>query len=152
MNASRHARPIRHMLSLLISLGIMMLTSGTAPAAQSHEQVKTDMAQSAHISIEQAVQAAIKEEPGTVIKAELEKEHGPLMWKIEVVDADGKVKEVHIDGTSGKRLALHGRDETSHESESGIHAGSTDKENANMSEQKTKPSATGEIPTKKVHP
>lgn len=148
MNASSHARPIRRRLSLLISLGIMMLTSGTALAAQSHEQVKTDMAQSAQISIDQAVQAAIKEVPGTVIKAELEKEHGPLMWEIEVVAADGKVKEVHIDGTSGKRLALHGSNKTPQASESGIHAGTADKGNTNMPGQSTESSATGETSTK----
>ncbi|GJL63010.1 MAG: hypothetical protein NPIRA04_16640 [Nitrospirales bacterium] len=148
MNASSHARPMRPTLSLLISLGIMMLTSGTSPAAQSHEQVKTDMAQSARISIEQAVQAAINEVPGTVIKAELEKEHGPLMWEIEVVAADGKIQEVHIDGTSGKRLALHGSDETPQASEADIHAGTADKGNANMSEQSPNPSATGETSTK----
>ncbi|WP_447970591.1 PepSY domain-containing protein [Nitrospira sp. M1] len=151
MNTMRHFKQRRFGLSLLVGLGIIILTSGTAPAAQSHEQVKTNMAQSARITIDQAIQTATQEVPGTVIKAELEQEHGPLMWEIEVVASDGKIHEVHIDGTSGKRLALDSSHEAHHASEEGIHAGSVDKGSATMPEQNMKP-ATTEEKTPKMQP
>jgi len=132
-------------------MGMFLFAQGFALAAQSHEDVKTEMANDSQITIEQAIHHAMKEVPGTVIKAELEKEHGPLMWEIEVVTADGKVNEVHIDGTSGKRLALHGSDEPHQASESGIHAGAAEQGSSNMSEHNMKSSSTEE-PSMKSQP
>ena len=121
--------------SVLIGIGMMILTPGISTASQSHEHVKADMAKATQITIDEAVQTAIKEVPGTVIKAELEKEHGPLMWEIEIVTSEGKVQEVHLDGASGKRLAFESGEGSEHASDSAIHAGSAEPENQKMKEQ-----------------
>lgn len=39
--------------------------------------------------------------PGKVIEAELKMKHKRLVWEIEVVTADKKVMEVHIDADTG---------------------------------------------------
>ncbi len=119
-------------VSLLVGIGMMILIPGIATATPSHDQVKADMSKASQISIEQAIQAATKEVPGRVIKAELEKEHGPLMWEIEIVTSEGKVQEVHLDGVSGKRLALQNSEGTQEGSESSIHTGSAEQGSQKM--------------------
>ncbi len=125
MNIMARSSKKRFPCSLLIAMGMMTLTPAIVSAAQSHEQVKNDMAKESQITIEQAIQTATKEVPGTVIKAELEKEHGPLMWEIEIVTAQGTIQEVHLDGTSGKHLALE-QAEHSGDSDTAIHTGSAE--------------------------
>jgi uncharacterized membrane protein YkoI len=38
---------------------------------------------------------------GKVVEAELEKKHNKLIWEVEVVTADNKLMEVHIDAETG---------------------------------------------------
>ena len=105
--------------------GAAILTTGIsiAVADQSHEQVKVELSKKAQIKIEAAIQTASKEVPGTIIKAELEKEHGPLMWEFEIVTENSEIKEVHVDGESGKILALHSEKDAVEASDKSIHAG-----------------------------
>jgi len=49
----------------------------------------------------QAIKTASEKVPGKVVEAELEKKHGTLVWEVEVVTAENKVMEVHIDAESG---------------------------------------------------
>ena len=110
-------------------VGALIVTTGISLAVgeQSHEQVKVELSKKAQIKIEAAIQAASKEVPGTIIKAELEKEHGPLMWEFEIVTEKGEIKEVHVDGESGKILALHADNDAQKASDNSIHAGAADK-------------------------
>ncbi len=36
-----------------------------------------------------------------MIEAELEKKHGKAIWEVEIVTAEGKVVEVHVDAETG---------------------------------------------------
>ena len=109
-------------------VGALVVTTGIsiAVAEQSPEQVNVELSKKAQIKIEAAIQAASKEVPGTIIKAELEKEHGPLMWEFEIVTEKGEIKEVHVDGESGKILALHSDQNAEQASDNSIHAGAAD--------------------------
>jgi len=135
MNDVRNIPTVKKFISFSLCLGLIMMISGMVFGSPSHEQVKADMAKATQITIDEAVQTAIKEVPGTVIKAELEKEHGPLMWEIEIVTSEGKVQEVHLDGASGKRLAFESGEGSEHAPDSAIHAGSAEPKNQKMKEQ-----------------
>ncbi|MBI5777146.1 MAG: PepSY domain-containing protein, partial [Nitrospirae bacterium] len=60
-----------------------------------------ELSKTAKVTIEQAVKTASEKLPGKVIEAELEKKHGKGVWEVEIVGADGKVTEVHVDADTG---------------------------------------------------
>lgn len=59
------------------------------------------LAKDAKVTIDQAIKTAAEKVPGTVVEAELEKKHDKTIWEVEVLGADGKVTEVHIDAATG---------------------------------------------------
>ena len=59
------------------------------------------MAAAAKVTIDQAIKTALEKVPGKAVEAELEKKHNALVWEVEVVTAENKVMEVHIDSESG---------------------------------------------------
>jgi hypothetical protein len=61
----------------------------------------TGPAMPAAYAAEQAIKTAMDKVPGTVVEAELEKKHGKTVWEVEILGADGKVTEVHIDAANG---------------------------------------------------
>jgi uncharacterized membrane protein YkoI len=60
-----------------------------------------DLVKDSKITIDQAIKTAQEKVPGTVVEAELEKKHGKTVWEVEILGADGKVTEVHIDAAAG---------------------------------------------------
>lgn len=67
--------------------------------------VKADdemLVKQASVNIEQAIAIAVKAVPGTVVSAGFDKEHGQLIWEVEVLTADQKVMELDIDANDGK--------------------------------------------------
>ncbi len=55
----------------------------------------------ARVTIDQALRVATDKQSGRVIEAELEKKHGKAIWEVEIVTAEGKVVEVHVDAETG---------------------------------------------------
>jgi uncharacterized membrane protein YkoI len=45
-----------------------------------------------------------------VVEAELEKKHDKTVWEVEVLGADGKVTEVHIDAATGAVIDTETKD------------------------------------------
>lgn len=98
---------------------ILVLTVGTvlalgSPAWSDKKKDKEDdiaaLAKEATVTIEQAVKTAVEKVPGTVVEAELEKKHDKTVWEVEVLGADGKVTEVHIDAVSGAVIDTEAKD------------------------------------------
>lgn len=58
----------------------------------------------AKITMEQAMEIALKRIPGTITDRDLEKERGKLMYSFDIRDASGKVFDVEIDAKTGKVL------------------------------------------------
>jgi uncharacterized membrane protein YkoI len=87
-------------LGLFLAAGTLAV-GGTAYADGKEKNGKTEMATAAKVTIDQAVKTASEKVPGKIIEAELEKKHGKLVWEVEVVTADNKVMEVHIDADTG---------------------------------------------------
>ncbi|HXF93587.1 MAG TPA: PepSY domain-containing protein [Nitrospiraceae bacterium] len=61
----------------------------------------SELVKDAKVSIDQAIKTASEKVQGTVVEAELEKKHGKTVWEVEIVGADNKVTEVHIDAATG---------------------------------------------------
>ena len=60
-----------------------------------------DLVKDAKVTIDQAIKTALEAAPGTAVEAELEKKHDKTVWEVEVLGADGKMTEVHIDAATG---------------------------------------------------
>ncbi|GKV69326.1 hypothetical protein NCCP2716_18240 [Sporosarcina sp. NCCP-2716] len=56
------------------------------------------------ISIDQAMTIALQQVPGQVVKAELEYDHGMVIYEVEIRTADGHKYEVKIDAATGSVL------------------------------------------------
>jgi len=60
-----------------------------------------EMAAAAKVTIDQAIKTALAKVAGKVVEAELEKKHNKIIWEVEVVTAEKKLMEVHIDAETG---------------------------------------------------
>ena len=92
---------------MVLALGTMLVLNGPAWSDQKGKGKKNEsketveMAAVAKVTIDQAIKTTTEKIPGKVVEAELEKKHDTLVWEVEVVTAENKVMEVHIDADSG---------------------------------------------------
>ena len=92
---------------MVLALGAMLVLNGPAWSDQKGKGKKdesketVEMAAVAKVTIDQAIKTATEKIPGKVVEAELEKKHNTLVWEVEIVTAENKVMEVHIDAESG---------------------------------------------------
>jgi len=86
-------------------VGISLIATGPAWSDKKgkHEEETNvaDLAKEAKVTVDQAIKTATEKVQGTVVEAELEKKHDKTIWEVEIVGADGKVSEVHIDAATG---------------------------------------------------
>lgn len=76
-------------------------------ACQSHQTharkaAIAEPSSTATVTIHQAVDVASQMESGTVIEAKLDEEDGKLVWEVEILKADGKEIEIHVDAHTGE--------------------------------------------------
>ncbi|HSE57562.1 MAG TPA: PepSY domain-containing protein [Nitrospiraceae bacterium] len=67
---------------------------------------KKELIASAMITLQQAVDKAVGDVPGTVVEAELEKHDGRVVYEIEIIDEQGKECEVLIDARTGETIKI----------------------------------------------
>jgi len=94
------------LLAALIAYGGMALGAGRANQTGSI-QIKSDeagLAQMAKIPMNSAINAALKQVPGKVLRAELENENGYLVYGVEIVKSDQQIVDVKVD--AGNRMIL----------------------------------------------
>jgi len=101
-------------LAAVLTVGLVMAFSVTAWSDDKEGNV-ADFVKDAKVTIDQAIKTAQEKVPGTVVEAELEKKHGKTVWEVEVVGADGKVTEVHIDAATGTVIDTEAKKEEKHE-------------------------------------
>lgn len=58
------------------------------------------------ISIEDAIRIARERVPGEVVKVELEREHGRLIYEVEIISNQGPKYEIDIDATTGQIIEI----------------------------------------------
>jgi hypothetical protein len=94
------------LLVSLFAFGGMALSAGQANQTGSI-QIKADeagFAQMAKIPMNSAINAALKQIPGKVLRAELENENGYLVYGVEIVKADQQIVDVKVDAGNGRIL------------------------------------------------
>ncbi len=86
-------------------VGSVLVLSAPAWSGEKKEMDETkkavEMSKTAKVTVEQAIKTATEKVAGKVIEAELEKKHDKAVWEVEIVGADDKVKEVHVDADTG---------------------------------------------------
>jgi uncharacterized membrane protein YkoI len=91
-------------------VGISLIATGPAWSDKKgkHEEEGNvaDMAKEAKVTVDQAIKTATEKVQGTVVEVELEKKHDKTIWEVEIVGADGKVSEVHIDAATGAVIGV----------------------------------------------
>ena len=87
------------MLGLVMSAVLIGLLSA-GPAWALFETNK-ELVASAKITMEEAIKSATKAVPGKVAEAELGKDDGRTIWKIEVIDHNNKSQTVYVDAQTG---------------------------------------------------
>ena len=68
--------------------------SGSAKEKEVFSQVR--------VSIDDAERTALAKVPGGVVKAKLERERGKTLYEFEIITADGKETNVHVDAMTGE--------------------------------------------------
>src|SRR5437868_10847534 len=92
---------------ILIVMTAAALTAGAsltsaAPKALQESQEQQRLARQAKITKEQAQETATKRAPGNVESAELEREHGKLVYSFDIRNSKGTITEVQVSALTGK--------------------------------------------------
>jgi uncharacterized membrane protein YkoI len=77
-------------------------TTGTAQESKESQAEQAKLAREAKITKEQAQETALKRAPGNVEDAELEREHGKLVYSFDIRNARGTIDEVQVSAITGK--------------------------------------------------
>jgi uncharacterized membrane protein YkoI len=90
-------------VAVLVGTGLILAGPAWSDKKGKHEEEGdvAEMAKEAKVTVDQALKTATEKVQGTVVEAELEKKHDKTIWEVEIVGADGKVSEVHIDAATG---------------------------------------------------
>jgi uncharacterized membrane protein YkoI len=89
-----------HALTALLAISLIVGMSTVAMSDDKEGNI-ADLVKDAKVTAEQAIKTAMEKVPGTVVEVELEKKHAKTVWEVEILGADGKVTEVHIDAAEG---------------------------------------------------
>ena len=91
-------------ISALLTAGSLAMVASASPARRGQEEANNEakLAKQAKISKERAQEIALKRAPGTVESAELEREHGKLVYSFDIRNAKGTIDEVQVSAITGK--------------------------------------------------
>lgn len=88
-----------------LPLAVSLLLAGAGPAlADDHDQVRELVEQGRILPLQTVLERADVEATGQLLEAELEKEDGTWVYELELLDADGRVRELYYDAGTGERL------------------------------------------------
>jgi uncharacterized membrane protein YkoI len=94
--------------------------AGTIPVKNEEEARFAGMAK---VSMDSAINAALKEVQGKVLRAELENQNGYLVYGIEIAKTDHQIVDVKVDAGDGKILKV----ENDQKEKEGHERGDTDR-------------------------
>jgi uncharacterized membrane protein YkoI len=87
------------MVRLIISA--VMVSALAAGQAWALFETNKELVASAKVTMEEAVKSAIKAVPGKAAEADLGKDDGRTIWKIEIIDNNNKSQTVYVDAQTG---------------------------------------------------
>ncbi len=93
-------------LTALIAIGGVSAQQAQYTGSIPIQNEKAGFAGMARISLDSAINEALKAIPGTVVKAELENENGYLVYGVEIAKTDGQTADVKVDAGTGKVLKV----------------------------------------------
>lgn len=93
-------------LTALIIIGAVSAQQTNPTGSIKVQNEEVGFAEMAKISLDSAVNAALKAAPGKVVKAELENENGYLVYGVEIAKADRQIVDVKVDAGNGKVLKI----------------------------------------------
>ena len=64
------------------------------------------LAESAQITMDQAIKTAVAAVPGKAVEAQLGKEDGRTVYEIDIIDSSKKERTVYVDAQSGKTMKI----------------------------------------------
>ena len=89
----------------LLLLGALLCWLGATVLADDSHLEARDLAREGKIlPLQQILQRLEKVQPGQILEVELEREHGLLIYEIELLDDQGRVWEFELDAASGEIL------------------------------------------------
>jgi len=91
-------------MKISLILGSMLTAALLAGCASERHASKAELESQAKISRDDAERIALQQVPGGTVKdAEIEKEHGKLIWSFDIATSDSKdITEVAIDALNGQ--------------------------------------------------
>ena len=93
------------MRHVALATAILALTVWASPAAALFE-TKAELSKSSQISMDKAIEIALKKVPGKAVEAEIEKEDGRAVYEIEIIDTSNSKRKVHVDARTGDIVKL----------------------------------------------
>jgi len=89
-------------ISTLLTGGSLLMVQPAIAQKESEQAREAKLAKQAKITKEQAQEIALKRAPGNVESAELEREHGKLVYSFDIRNAKGTIDEVQVSAITGK--------------------------------------------------
>lgn len=93
------------MRTTALAIAVLVLTVWVSPAAALFE-TKSELSKSAQITMDKAIEIAVKKVPGKAVEAEIEKEGGRAVYEIEIIDTSNSKRKVHVDARTGDVVKL----------------------------------------------
>lgn len=87
-----------------------LLLGSPALADGDHDRARRAMEEGRILPLRDILARAEAEYPGQLIEAELEDEHGALVYEIKMLSADGRVRKLLYDARSGALIKAKGRE------------------------------------------
>jgi uncharacterized membrane protein YkoI len=110
-------------MSALLTGGSLVMAKASPVVARAQENEQGEarneakLARQAKITKEQAQEIALKRAPGTVEGAELEREHGKLIYSFDIRNSKGTIDEVQVSAINGKIVRVEHENKKQEEAE-----------------------------------
>ncbi len=97
------------MKRILAFLLCLALAAPALAGEREHDRVRRAVEAGQVLPLKTILDRAEKEQPGQLLEAELEHEHGRLVYELKLLTPEGRVVELLFDAATGEPLAEKGR-------------------------------------------
>jgi uncharacterized membrane protein YkoI len=80
-----------------VFVAVVLMAGLMGSSAWALFETNKELAKSATVTLDKAVQAAVAAVPGKAVEAELDKQEGRTVYKVEIIDNTNKTKKVYVD-------------------------------------------------------
>ena len=87
----------------------LLLLPVVAHAGDDHERARRALQAGEVLPLKTILEKANAQFPGDLIEAELEDEHGRMVYELKLISPDGKVMKLHYDARDGSLISAKGK-------------------------------------------